>query len=429
MKRLVALAGTLMLLMVSCLAHADLTIEITKGNDQAMPIAVVPFKTDDPSVPEDVAQVISDDLEHSGQFAPLSRSNLIAQPGSGEQINYRDWRMVKSNYLVVGHVQQEGNGYRISYELHDVYGEKRMLGEYVEGSRDQLRARAHYIADQIFEKITGIRGAFQTRIAYVTARGVENNQHFALYVADQDGHNTQQVLTSNQPILSPAWSPDGQKLAYVSFESGRPAIYVQQLSSGKRVKLTSFKGINGAPAWSPDGRKMAMALSKDGTPDIYVMDIASRNLQRLTNSASINTEPDFSPDGRSILFTSDRSGQPQLYQMDIGGNQPKRLTFTGSYNAGGHYAPDGKSAYMVTRTDKGFQIARQDFDTGRVTVLTDTRWDEAPAIAPNGTMVVYATQQGARGVLGAVSADGRSSFVLPSPEGNVREPSWSPFLN
>ncbi|RKR06177.1 TolB protein [Kushneria sinocarnis] len=431
MKRMVALTGMIMMLLVSMTARAegDLTIEITKGNDQAMPIAVVPFQADGNNPPQDIARIISNDLQHSGQFSPLERSEMLSTPASGEQIHYADWQQLKANYLVVGSIEQSGNGYRISWELHDVYGNKRMIGESVTSSADQLRSRAHYIADRIFKAITGIRGAFQTRIAYVSATGVDDNMQFALYVADQDGHNTQQVLSSDQPILSPAWSPDGQKLAYVSFESGRPAIYVQQLSTGKRVKLSSFEGINGAPSWSPDGRKLAMSLSRDGQPEIYVMNVASRSLTRMTRSEAIETEPDWSPDGSTLLFTSDRSGQPQLYTMSSNGGSASRLTFTGNYNAGGQYGPDGEAVFMSTRTDRGFQVAKQNLETDRVTVLTSTAQDEAPAVAPNGTMVVYATQQGSQGVLGAVSADGRAEFVIPSPSGNVREPAWSPFLN
>ncbi|OHV11945.1 Tol-Pal system beta propeller repeat protein TolB [Kushneria phosphatilytica] len=431
MKRLVALTGMVMMLMVSMMARAegDLTIEITKGNDQAIPIAVVPFQSNGSNPPQDIAQIIRDDLQHSGQFSPLARNELISTPTSGDQIHYADWQQIKANYLVVGKIDRSGNGYKISWELHDVYGNKRMIGESVTSSADQLRSRAHYIADRIFKAITGIRGAFQTRIAYVSATGVDKNMHFALYVADQDGHNTQQILTSDQPIMSPAWSPDGKKLAYVSFESGRPAIYVQQLSTGRRIKLSSFKGINGAPAWSPDGRKLAMSLSRDGQPEIYVMDVASRSLTRMTQSSAIETEPDWSPDGSTLLFTSDRSGQPQLYTMPASGGSASRLTFTGNYNAGGQYGPEGKAVYMTTRTDQGFQVAKQNLESNRVTVLTSTGQDEAPAVAPNGTMVVYATQQGNQGVLGAASTDGRAEFVIPSPSGNVREPAWSPFLN
>lgn len=435
MKRLMALTGFMLLMMASLAAQAagDLTIEITQSNDDAIPIAVVPFRGEGVSPSTDVAEIVANDLERSGMFAPLAEENLISRPASGDDITYADWRRVRANYLVVGRVETSGNGYRVSYELHDIAGQRRELGEVVTSSEEQLRSRSHYIADQIFEEITGIRGAFQTRIAYITAQGVDPDIRYALYIADQDGHNPQQILTSDQPILSPAWSPDGEKLAYVSFESGRPAIYVQQLSSGRRVQLTSFEGINSAPAWSPDGRRLAMSLSRDGNPEIYVMDVASRSLTRLTNSSAIDTEPDWHPDGSTILFTSDRSGQPQLYTMPATGGSPQRLTFTGNYNAGGLYAPEGspegEAIFLTTRTDRGFQVARQNLDTERLTVLTDTTQDEAPAVAPNGTMVIYATQQGARGVLGAVSSDGRASFVLPSPDGQVREPAWSPFMN
>ncbi|WP_251978076.1 Tol-Pal system beta propeller repeat protein TolB [Salinicola avicenniae] len=408
----------------------DLTIEITRGSDQATPIAVVPFEFEGQGgLSEDIARIVSDDLEHSGQFAPLNRSALISLPSSSEDVYYDDWKRVDARYLVVGKVEPQGSDYRIRYELMDVLGGNRMLGETLVSRDGNLRGSAHYISDQIFEAITGIRGAFSTRIAYISASGSGDNARYALYVADADGHNGQQVLSSDDPLLSPSWSPDGQKLAYVSFESGNSAIYVQNAATGERVRLTSFRGINGAPAWSPDGRKLAMSLSKDGQPEIYVMDLASRQLTRLTNNRAIETEPEWSPDGRSLIFTSDRSGAPQLYRMPAGGGQAERLTFTGNYNSDGRFAPDGESIYMVTRDDSGYHVAKQDLETARVTVLTESRWDESPSVAPNGTMVIFATQQGSQGVLGAVSSDGRASFRLPSPQGDVREPAWSPFLN
>ncbi len=432
LRRLAAawLASLVALCLTANAQAQNLTIEINRGSDQAIPIAVVPFESQAPGgLPQDVAQIVSDDLEHSGQFDPLSRSALISLPSSSKDVFYDDWKRVNARYLVVGKIEPQGSDYRIQYELMDVAGGKRMLGETLTSSASDLRASAHYISDQIFEAITGIRGAFSTRIAYVAASGSGDNARYALYVADADGHNAQQILSSDDPLLSPAWSPDGTKLAYVSFESGNSAIYVQNVATGERLRLTSFPGINGAPAWSPDGRKMAMSLSKDGQPEIYVMDLASRQLTRLTNNRAIETEPDWSPDGRSLIFTSDRSGAPQLYRMPASGGQAERVTFTGSYNSDGRFSPDGKTLFMITRDDTGFHVAKQDLDTSRVTVLTDTRWDESPSVAPNGAMVIFATQQGSQGVLGAVSSDGRASFRLPSQQGDVREPAWSPYLN
>lgn len=429
MKRYLILGIGAVLLWMTSAAQADLTIEITRGSDRATPIAIVPFASGGGALPEDVAQVISDDLERSGQFDPLPRNAMISQPSSSESVNYRDWRAVDSDYLVVGEVTPEAGGYRIQYELLDVYGESRMLGEYLTNTTGDLRRMAHHISDKIFEAITGVRGAFSTSIAYVTAQGVGDDIRYALYIADADGRNSQEILSSGQPILSPAWSPDGGKLAYVSFESGRPAIYIQNLASSQRVRVTSFEGLNGAPAWSPDGRQLAMTLSKDGQPEIYVMNIGDRSFTRLTNNSAIDTEPSWAPDGRSLVFTSDRSGGPQLYRLDIASGQAERITFTGNYNARGRYSPEGESLFLIHRGNNGYQVARQDLDTDRLVTLTDSRADESPSVAPNGSMVIFATQQGSNGVLGAVSADGRASFRLPSAQGDVREPAWSPFLN
>ncbi|MCC5883655.1 MAG: Tol-Pal system protein TolB [Halomonas sp.] len=429
MKALMTTWLSALLILFSSLAQANLTIEITRGSDRATPIAVVPFSADGESVPEDVAQIISDNLERSGYFAPLERNAMYDRPSSGDQVQYGQWRALDVRYLVVGQVSRAADGYRIRYELMDVSGQRRMIGESVSAGANELRGGAHYISDQIFEAVTGIRGAFSTRIAYVTAQGADQDMQFALYVADADGHNSQQVLSSREPILSPAWSPDGRKLAYVSFETERPAIYVQDVGTGQRAQVASFDGINGAPAWSPDGRQLAMTLSKDGQPDIYVMDVGSRNLQQITNSSSIDTEPAWAPDGRSLIFTSDRSGGPQIYRHNLSSGQSERLTFTGNYNARGRLSPDGESLFLIHRSNSGFQVARQDLGSGRLVVISETRWDESPSVAPNGTMVIFATQQGNSGVLGAVSADGRASYRLPSARGDVREPAWSPFLN
>ncbi|WP_447528850.1 Tol-Pal system beta propeller repeat protein TolB [Vreelandella sp. TE19] len=416
------------LLLISSVASANLTIEITRGSDQALPIAVVPFEGGE-GFPEDVAQIVQDDLERSGMFAPLERSAMFERPSQASDVQFGTWRSLDTRYLVVGRAQQSGSGYQIQFELMDISGQSRMIGETVNVDSNDLRGGAHYISDQIFEAITDIRGAFSTKIAYVTAQGLGDNMQFGLYVADSDGRRSQQVLTSDQPIMSPAWSPDGTKLAYVSFETERPAIYIQSVSSGQRVQATSFEGINGAPAWSPDGRRLAMSLSKDGQPDIYVLDIGSRSLDRVTQSNSIDTEPAWSPDGRNLIFTSDRSGGPQIYQMPASGGSADRVTYTGNYNARARYSPDGDQIFLIHRSDRGYQVARQELDGGRLVVLSESTRDESPSVAPNGTMVIFATQQGGSGFLSAVSADGRSSFRLPAAQGEVRDPAWSPFLN
>ncbi|GED22454.1 Tol-Pal system beta propeller repeat protein TolB [Halomonas halmophila] len=427
----VLLTSCLAALVLLCapLAQAELTIDITRGNEEATPIAVVPFAEDGAELPQDIAQIVADDLRRSGYFAPLERQNMFAQPSSSDEVTYGDWQALDTRYLVVGRVSQEGGNISIRYELMDVSGESRMLGETVTTKLNQLRAAAHYISDQVFEAITDIRGAFSTRIAYVTSEGVGDNIQYRLMVADADGHNSHQALTSNEPIMSPAWSPDGNKLAYVSFEGGRPGIYVQEVSSGRRVKLTSFEGLNSAPAWSPDGRRLAMTLSRDGQPEIYTMDIATRDLTRITSAPSIETEPAWAPDGQSLIYTSDRSGGPQIYRQNLNGGSPERLTYTGNYNARAQFAPDGESLFLIHKGNNGYQVARQDLDSGRLVELSDARQAESPSVAPNGTMVIFATQQGSRGVLGAVSADGRASFRLPAAQGDVREPAWSPFLN
>ncbi|WP_431023244.1 Tol-Pal system beta propeller repeat protein TolB [Halomonas sp. H5] len=427
MKRYLGLWLAAWLLLFVQQAQANLTIEITRGSDRAIPIAIVPFGGE--ALPEDLARIVGDDLARSGQFEPLSRDSLISRPNRSEDVNYRDWRAVDSDYLVVGDVEAEGSTYRVRFELLDVYGERRELGEVVTADPQRLRAAAHYISDQIFEAITGIRGAFSTRIAYVTAQGAGDARRYGLHIADADGRNSQQILDSDQPIMSPAWSPDGGKLAYVSFETERPAIYIQDVTTGQRVRASSFTGINSAPAWSPDGRQLAMSLSRDGQPEIYLMDIASRDFRRLTNNSAIDTEPSFAPDGRSLVFTSDRSGGPQLYRYDLASGQVERLTFTGNYNARGRVSPDGEALFMIHRGNQGYQVARQDLATDRLVTLTEGRWDESPSVAPNGAMVLFATQQGNAGILGAVSADGRASFRLPAAQGDVREPAWSPFLN
>ncbi len=413
-------------------AWAEITIEITQGADEPVPLAVVPFGwSGNQALPHDVAGVVSNNLRHSGLFSLMPRESMLSFPSRSEQVFFRDWRIGGMEYLLVGNIQPVGEAgeVNVSFELFNVVNEKRLLGESIRGTRDQLRSVAHYISDKVYEQLTGIRGAFSTRIVYVTAlQSPGGERRYRLEMADADGANPRVLLESLEPILSPAWSFDGKKLAYVSFESGRPAVYIQEITSGRRDKLQNFQGLNGAPAWSPDGNQLAMTLSKDGNPEIYIIDLRSRQLRRLTNHYGIDTEPTWSPDGKSILFTSNRGGMPQIYSIELSSGWIERLTFEGDYNARGRLTQDGRHLVMVHRNGGNFHIAVQDLKTGRVDVLTRTQLDESPSIAPNGSMVIYATQEGVRGVLGAVSIDGRVKFRLPSRQGDVREPAWSPYL-
>ncbi len=411
-------------------ALADLTIEITEGVEGALPIAVVPFGWQGPaSPPVDVAGVINADLQRSGRFKTIPQVDMLARPTSAEEIEFKDWRALDTENLVIGQVRPMGTGgYEIRFQLFDVYKGEQLTGYTIPTTAPNLRATAHRIADLIYEKLLGVPGAFATRVAYITSvNQADGSQRIDLNIADADGYNPETIVSSSEPLMSPAWSPDGRKLAYVSFEGGRSAIYVQEVYTGKRQKVTSFKGINGAPAWSPDGRKLAMALSKDGNPDIFVYDLASRKLQAVVRHYAIDTEPSWSPDGRDIVFTSDRGGKPQIYRVSAYGGRTERVTFQNSYNARASYSPDGKSLALVTREDGNYRIAVQDLDSGVMQVLSQGSLDESPSFAPNGSMIIYASKTGRRGVLAAVSVDGRVRQRLALQEGNVREPVWSPF--
>jgi TolB protein len=409
---------------------ADLTIEITEGVEGALPVAVVPFGVQGPTAPpEDVAAIINADLHRSGRFQTLPWVDMLARPSTGDQVEFRDWRALGVDYLVIGQVQASGgSSYNIRFQLYDVYRGEQLIGYNVPASDANLRRTAHHIADLVYEKLMGVPGAFATQIAYITSLNEPNAKtRIELRIADADGHNPQTIVSSSEPLMSPAWSPDGRKLAYVSFEEGRSAIYVQEVFTGRREKLTSYPGINSAPAWSPDGRKLAMALSKDGNLDIHVLDLATRNLKAITRHYAIDTEPAWSTDGRYIVFTSDRGGKPQIYRMPSYGGKAERLTFANAYNARASYAPDGKSLALVTQDGGNFRIGIKDLDSGLMQVLSRGNLDESPSFAPNGSMIIYATKAKSRGVLAAVSTDGRVHQRIVLEEGDVREPVWSPF--
>lgn len=418
---LMTLAGT---------ARAALTIEITQGVQGALPIAIVPFGWTGPSprAPEDIAAIIAADLRRSGRFSPFPEKDMLSRPRDASEVNFKDWRVLGQESLVIGQVRNTGpDSFEIQFQLFDVFKGEQLAGYTipVKGSV-LLRRAAHYIADIIYEKLTGEPGAFNTRIAYVVAKRNMNPPRYELQVADSDGYNPESIVESTQPIMSPAWSPDGSRLAYVSFERRRAEIYVQNLLVGTREPVASYSGINGAPAWSPDGRKLALTLSQDGNPEIYILDLVSKALTRLTDSAAIDTEPTWSPDGREIVFTSDRGGRPQLYRVPATGGRAQRLTFDGDYNARGRFSPDGKRIAMVQGQGGQFRIAVMDLSSGLVRVVSNGSLDESPSFAPNGSMVIYATEARNRGVLAITSVDGRIQQRLALQEGDVREPAWSP---
>lgn len=411
-------------------AYAALTIEITEGVEGALPIAVVPFGTEGTVPPEDISAIVANDLKNSGRFAPLPDSDLLAQPHEAAQVNFADWRTLGTDNLVIGKVRSVGpNQYTVQFQLFDVFRGAQLTGlSYASVSAQDLRTVAHQISDAIYEKLTGVPGAFNTRIAYVTAAGTGKVRDYGLQVSDYDGYNAQNILHSKQPIVSAAWSPDGTRLAYLSFENKRQQVFIQDVASGRRELIASYTGMNNAPAWSPDGRRLALTLSKDGNAEIYVLNLASKALQRLTTNPAIDTEAAWSPDGSSIVFTSDRGGRPQLYRMAAGGGNAQRITFQGEYNAHGVFAPNGEMLAMVQGQGNSYRIAVLDLKTNEVRVLSDRSLDESPSFAPNGSMILYATSGNANGELGIVSVDGRVHLRLPLQEdAAVQGAVWSPF--
>ncbi|WP_295386222.1 Tol-Pal system beta propeller repeat protein TolB [uncultured Thiodictyon sp.] len=414
---------------LSAPAQARLTIEVTGGVEAAQPIAVVPFGVSEGLIPkEDVAGVIAADLVRTGKFRALPTRDMMAMPSTAAEVDLRDWGLLKMNSLVIGRVEQEGSGYRVSYNLFDVVGGKEIASSSLSTTAGGLRLTAHRIADQVYEKLTGQPGVAASRIAYITANGRGEGQTVTLRVADADGSNPQTIVSSNEPIMSPAWSPDGRRLAYVSFENRRAAIYVQDLTSGRRDLVASYPGINSSPAFSPDGQRLAMTLSKDGNANIYVLNLQTRELTQLTDHFAIDTEPAWSPDGNDLIFTSDRGGSPQIYRMSTAGGPATRLSGEGDYNGRASYAPDGKSITMVTRVNGQFRIAVQDLARGFRKVLSDGGLDESPSFAPNGSMVIYATVQNGRGVLATAAVEGGGSQRISQDTGEVREPAWSPTM-
>jgi TolB protein len=405
---------------------------VTHGQDDAIPIAVVPFNsTEEAAASFDVAQLVSDDLARSGRFKSMGRKDMIDQPHTGANIGFDDWRRLNNDYILVGQVQPQGaDRYNIVFELYNVLNRQRLLGYQISANKSGLRLASHQVADMVFQKILGVRGAFATRIAYISVLGHLPTKSYQLVVADADGMNPRIVMQSNEPLMSPSWSPDGQSLAYVSFEDKLPSVYVQLLKTGERRRVSSRAGVNQAPAWSPDGKKLALTLStRDGNLDIYTLDLTTQALTRITDDPGIDTEPQWSNDGASLYFTSDRAGGPQIYRVGIrSGDKPRRLTFQGSYNARPRLSPDESQLAFVTQEDGAYRIATMDLRSrGDVQVLTKGRFDVSPSYAPNGAEIIYASRDRGRGVLALVSSDGRVQERLVSSEGEVQEPAWSPF--
>ncbi|PXF63160.1 Tol-Pal system beta propeller repeat protein TolB [Kangiella spongicola] len=446
-------------LMILCIglmaysAQAEVQIYITEGRDDARPVAVLPFKFESASEvkispPHNFSQIIADDLERSGKFKPVDISDLPQNPSDITEVDIDAWKELGVDGVVYGVVKETAPGkYMVSYDLIDPYNDKAVMESNIASGSyplvdqsfhlmvlktklvndDNFRWAAHIAADEIYEALTGERGAFATQIAYVQVDRLAEKP-YELNVADSDGFNQTKIFSSKQPIMSPTWSPDANKLAYVSFENGRSEIFIQTIATGQRELIASFKGFNSAPAWSPDGTKMAMVLSKDGNPEIYVMDLATKSLKRLTRHYAIDTEPSWNPDGKSLIFTSDRGGKPQIYRVSLAGGDAERVTFEGRYNAGAEFAPDGKTIVMVHQSNGNFHVAAQDIETGNLTVLTTTSLDESLSVAPNSSMIIFSTVDGRQKVLSAVSMDGRFKARLPANVGEVKAPAWSPFI-
>ena len=417
-------------LLVALPSWAQLTIQIQKGVDKPISIAVVPLGWDGPMLPEDIASIVGNDLKRSGQFAPLPSGNMLGMPHEAGEVVYRDWRALNVDWIVVGKITPLQSGYTVQYELFDAINQREVLLDREVGYNDSLRDVAHHMSDKIYEKITGIRGIFSLKLLYVSAlRDAQGQNTYRLMLSDADGAREQILRTQREPLMTPNWAPDGETIAYTSFETRRPAIYMENLRTRARQQLTDFPGINSSPTWSPDGRKLAMVLSKDGNPEIYVMDVATRALTRITNHFAIDTEPAWTTDGRSILFTSDRGGKPQIYKISAAGGEVERLTFDGTYNARPRAMPDGSGFVYVHREGGDFHIVLQDTKRNITRPLTQASLDESPSVAPNSAMLIYATLYGGRGILAAVSVDAGTRYLMPSRFGDVREPSWSPFID
>ena len=423
LRRWLAFAAVSLLPFGAPIAHAQLSIEIVGGAGTMIPIAIVPFDAE-ATYPLGISGIVGADLARSGLFRLVDTAGVAPRPARAQDVQFPVWRARNADAVVVGSMLPLPDGrVDVRFALVDVVKQVTLVSVAYTVTPQQFRITAHKIADVIYEKLTGDRGVFSTRIAYVTKQG----PRFQLLVADADGFGPQSIVSSNEPLLSPRWSPDGSRLAYVSFENKKPVVYVQSLDTGARRAVANFRGRNSSPAWSPDGRKLAVTLTKDGGSQVYLMDPDGSNVTRVLTSQAIDTEAMFTPDGQSLVFTSDRGGTPQIYRASLLGGQVERLTFDGSYNVSPKPTPDGKGLVFVRRDGGRFEIASLDYATRQVQVLTQGPNDESPSVAPNGKMVIYASEGGGRGILAAISIDGRVKQRLVAPATEVREPAWGPF--
>ncbi|WP_423202710.1 Tol-Pal system beta propeller repeat protein TolB [Legionella nagasakiensis] len=409
----------ILFLLVTKMAFS-LDLELTQGINAALPIGINTFSGGQAG--QTLNGIIEHDLRLSGQF------KIIPEIQSGTDTN--TWRQAGADSVLSGQVTPSGfNRYDVHFELLDAAAHGRLLlAKDFQINANELRALAHHISDEVYQKLTGERGVFSTRIAYILVQHEHGKRKYSLEVADVDGHNPQSLLISTEPIMSPAWSPDGKQIAYVSFEKKRAQIFTVNVETGNRRLVTNFPGINGAPAWSPDGRELAVVLSKEGTPKIYSVNLTNGAMKQLTFGDAIDTEPHYAPDGRFLLFTSGRGGAPQVYRLSLSDGKVSRVTFEGNYNARASYTPNQKNIVLLHREEKQFNIGVQNTDTGRITQLTYSPMDESPSVSPNGRLILYATHYQDKGVLAMVSIDGRIRMRLPSRQGDVQEPSWSPYL-